>query len=632
MDRQDGEFVGHTACPDCGSRDNLTLYIKKDNKGAEYIDGNCWTCDPSYKSPSYLASQGIDAESYKDYLVNTKRNNKQMTEEDLKFIHEELPTYEIRGNRERRIKKSTYEKYGVHCVVGEDDEPTAYYFPNRKSNEIVGCTVRELPKNFYSIGDAKVTNDLFGQHLFPKGGKFLVITTGREDCMAMYQTLANGDYETACVSVTNGDGGAVKQIKANYEWIVSFEKVILAFDGDDVGQEAVDKVSKLLKPGQAYAVKFSDYKDASDYVKNGKSGKLKDLFWKAEKLSPSGIVGSSQTLSFLKERASFKKIPLPEFAEDLQEMFNGGIALGEITTIAAASSVGKTTITNEFLYHFIFNSPYKFGIISLESDIGELTENLLSIHLNRKFANMDDERKLEFYNSEECENAHRELTTLPDGTDRYYILDHQGATVDKELEGKIEYLVKGLECKGVVLDPLTLALSGAGNDGMDLFMSNLLRFVKREKIAHINVVHVRKNSNGTKANSTGADIHEEDIKGSGSIFQVSMNNILLMRDKENEDPTIRNTTKVVVSKNRRCGRTGPAGYWYYDENTSRLTKSTNPHAEFSDDLREFEQLGAFNDTQSASKEDIESAFSEVDNIPETEDFDEELVFNKPQED
>jgi len=277
-------------------------------------------------------------------------------------------------------------------------------------------------------------------------------------------------------------------------------------------------------------------------------------------------------------------------------MLNGGIALGEITTIAAASSTGKTTVVNEFLYHFVFNSPYKVGIISLESDLGELTENLMSLHLNRKLATMDDEEKLEFYETPEARKAHKQLTTLDDGSDRYMILDHQGDVVDGELQKKIEYLVKGCGCKVIVLDPLTLALSGERNEGMDMFMSWLLRFVKREAIAHINVVHVRKNGSGTRANSTGADIHEEDIKGSGSLFQVSMNNILLMRDKENPDPLVRNTTKVVQSKARRTGNTGPAGYWLYDNHTARLAKGSDPsqQGDFHEDQELFEEFDAFN--------------------------------------
>lgn len=606
MDRQDGEFVGHTACPDCGSRDNLTLYIKKDDKGVQYIDGNCWTCDPSYKSPTYLASQGVDAESYKDYLVNTKRNNKQMTEEDLKFIHEELPTYEIRGNRERRIKKSTYEKYDVHCVVGEDDEPTAYYFPNRKNNEIVGCTVRELPKNFYSIGDAKVTNDLFGQHLFPKGGKFLVITTGREDCMAMYQTLANGDYETACVSVTNGDGGAVKQIKANYEWVVSFEKVILAFDGDEVGQEAVDKVSKLLKPGQAYAVKFGDYKDASDYVKNGKSGKLKDLFWKAEKVSPTGIVHLSQMWDAFQDNTSRDIIPFPPAFGDLNDMMNGGMERGEVTVIGALTSIGKSSIISNIVYHILSSTEHKVGALYLEGTQREIVRDLLSLDQGINLRRLKPEQM----------DMSRLRTAFFEGIakdDKFIAIDHQGSlnSIDDIME-KLRYLAKAEGCDVLIVDPLHAAINADSNSAVIDFMDRVLKLTKETNAAVILVSHMRK-----PASDDPHAVTEYQLMGSSVINQIAFNTILVSRDKMNEDPDIRNATRIQAPKIRRTGLTGEAGWCRYDDSTTRFYRCENPYLK---------------DKESGLIQDIESAFSEVDDIPETEDFDEELVFNKPQED
>ncbi len=48
--------------------------------------------------------------------------------------------------------------------------------------------------------------------------------------------------------------------------------------------------------------------------------------------------------------------------------------------------------------------------------------------------------------------------------------------------------------------------------------------------------------------------------------------IKLSRDKEAEDPWRRNVTKIVVQKNRFCGRTGPAAYLFYDGETGRLTE------------------------------------------------------------
>ena len=619
MEQVDGVLLGHVACTKHGSSDSLALY-EKEVDGEKIVDGHCWS-ECGFISTKELQELEIideDCNVIVDFAMKSYSKPFVMNEEARKKVEDikDLPSV---GWKERGIPTIVSKFYDVRTKKDEQGNVTHRYYPSTEDGEIVGWHVRDdlvkQAKNrgekidkppFFPIGKVRSDCELFGQCKFNKGGKFLVLASGEEDAQAIFTALnverKDGKsvlkkFVTPVVSTTVGEA-AIKQIKNNHEFITSFENVVVMYDNDSAGREGAEKVAKVLKVGQC---KIATYhrKDACEHLKRGEIQQIVNAFWKAEKYSPAGVVGSSSTLSALKERASFEKIPLPDFAEDMSVMFNGGIALGEITTIAAASSVGKTTVTNEFLYHFINNCKYRVGVISLESDVGELTENLMSIHTNLKLANMPDEEKLKLYSTPDFEEKHRELTLTDDGEDRYIILDHQGAVTDGALMDKIEYLVKGLDCKIIILDPLTLALSGSQNDGMDLFMSDLLRFVKRERVAHVNVVHVRKNSSGTKANSTGGVIHEEDIKGSGSIFQVSMNNILLMRDKENPDPVVRNTTKVVISKNRRCGNTGPAGFWYYDNYTSRLRKGTDgsSDAAFEDQFKEFDELGAFNNVQ-----------------------------------
>lgn len=629
----EGICLGHVGCPKHGSSDSLALYEKEIN-GKKVVDGYCWSECGKIDTNELVELGVIDDECNVLIEFATKSSGKVfvMTDEVMKRVNEVLD-YETHGWKERRIPRIVSEFYGVKTKLNSDGEVTYRYYPSTEGGELVGWHVRnDLAKReknetgkttqqpFFPIGKVRSDCELFGQSKFSTGGKFnetLVIAAGEEDAMALFTCInteekqINGrktrvlkKYITPVVSTTVGET-ALKQIKNNYEFVTAFKNVVIMYDNDKAGKEGSEKLARTLKVGQAKIAKLQR-KDVCEHTKRGEFDAVVQAYYNAESYCPAGIVGSSNTLEALKERASYEKIELPLFAEELNNMFNGGIALGEITTIAAASSVGKTTITNEWLYHFIFNSSYRVGVISLESEIGELTENLMSLHINKKLANMDDDEKLALYDTPEFIEKHKEAMSLPDGSDRFIILDHQGAITDGKLMDKIEYLVHGLGCKIIILDPLTLAMSGKNNDGMDEFMSDLLRFVKREKVAHINVVHVRKNLAGTKANSTGATISEEDIKGSGSIFQVSMNNILLMRDKTNDDPIVRNTTYVVVSKNRRCGNTGPAGSWYYDNYTSRLKKGCDEVVfDVQSDIDDFQSLGAFNSNTSTVDDDWE---------------------------
>ena len=63
---------------------------------------------------------------------------------------------------------------------------------------------------------------------------------------------------------------------------------------------------------------------------------------------------------------------------------------------------------------------------------------------------------------------------------------------------------------------------------------------------------------------------EQGVSGSSTIVKSCSNNIMLWRDKEAEDPVVRNTTVVTLAKARTTGQTGPAGEYYYDNKTHTM--------------------------------------------------------------
>ncbi len=56
-------------------------------------------------------------------------------------------------------------------------------------------------------------------------------------------------------------------------------------------------------------------------------------------------------------------------------------------------------------------------------------------------------------------------------------------------------------------------------------------------------------------------------RGSRNISKVADIRVDLTRDVKNSDDRKRNTTNLMVSKNRFCGRTGPAGQLLFDPYT-----------------------------------------------------------------
>ena len=101
-------------------------------------------------------------------------------------------------------------------------------------------------------------------------------------------------------------------------------------------------------------------------------------------------------------------------------------------------------------------------------------------------------------------------------------------------------------------------------------MSDVLKLVKRTGVSLVIVSHVRKSSGGSKDISEGGRVTESDLKGSSALIQVAFNTIILERDKVNDDPVVKNTTRITVWKSRRTGKTGDAGTYFYNNLTGRL--------------------------------------------------------------
>jgi twinkle protein len=101
-------------------------------------------------------------------------------------------------------------------------------------------------------------------------------------------------------------------------------------------------------------------------------------------------------------------------------------------------------------------------------------------------------------------------------------------------------------------------------------MNDLLKFVKRLPVWVGLVSHLRKTSNTGKAFEEGKMPTLDDIKGSGSIKQISMDIVAFARNLMAEDPVVRNTIEIASLKCRFTGLTGFVSGSYYDFDTGRL--------------------------------------------------------------
>ena len=108
-------------------------------------------------------------------------------------------------------------------------------------------------KTMQTIGDFKKA-ELFGQHLFAKGGRSITITEGEEDAMACYQ-MHGSKYPA--VSIKTGAQSALKCCKEQYDYLNSFESIIISFDTDTAGKSAAIEVG-LSQPQSLWHAYWGD--------------------------------------------------------------------------------------------------------------------------------------------------------------------------------------------------------------------------------------------------------------------------------------------------------------------------------------------------------------------------------------
>jgi twinkle protein len=458
----------------------------------------------------------------------------------------------------RGISQEVVDYFDVKMSVDPNGKPLAHYYPWTVNGSVAAYQERKLPKDFRTYGDFKNV-ELFGQRQATSGFT-LVICEGAIDTMSVaqaYREKYGRNYSVVGVPSSSSTSCALGQ----RDWINSFKTVVIMMDQDEAGQKMTNFLGKMIKPGKAKVAKLPE-NDANETLMKHGWRTLIECIWNAQSWNPSGIVTGQPIWDQFIQRKNVECVPYPDCLSGLNKKLKG-IRHGEITLFTSGTGSGKSTVIKEIILDLLSKTDDRIGLISLEESVGDTAEKFIGMALKKPL-------------NEDTQPSEDELRQGFDevfGDERLVLLDHQGSVGDDSLVDKIEYMAL-MGCKYLVLDHITIAVSEGsdgltGNEAIDKFMSDLLKIVKRHNIWLGLISHLRK-AQGGKAFEDGNIASIDDIKGSGSIKQISFDIIAFSRNLVAEDDYERNTVTFRVLKSRFTGQTGDAGCATYDTNTTRL--------------------------------------------------------------
>jgi twinkle protein len=518
------EFLHHGPCPSCGSTDACATY----SDGGTY----CFSCKRHTKG-----DENISEEIAKPLFIDWSPAEGEPLD---------LPS--------RGLKKATLEFW--HYRIGENCHIANYFDPSTR--DLVAQKIRRAGKQFSINGNGK-DMPLYGQWLW-SGGKHLVITEGEIDALSMSQAF---DLKWPVVSLPNGAQSAAKSIAEHYEWLDRFDRIVLMFDMDRPGREAVETVAPLLPPGKA-CIALLPKKDANEVLVQHGPGRLVSCFWDAQAWRPDGIVDGKEFDLARVKQAAVQGFPLPY--PRLQEMVLG-TRKGELTLWTAGSGIGKSTIVREIGYDLHENHGCFIGNVFLEENNVKTAQAYVAIHNSVPLG------RLRFQPHLLDDTSWR--ASLEKVVQRgMWFYNHFGSLESKNLITKLRYMATVCKVDFILLDHISIVTSGleSSKEGerkdIDILMTRLRSLIEETGVGVIAIVHLKRTE---KNFNEGEHVALSDLRGSASLEQLSDNVYALERNQQGASPT---KALIRVLKCRELGETGEADTLNYNRATGRLELST----------------------------------------------------------
>ena len=533
-------------CSECGSSD----------ANHHYPDGHtfCYSCKTHKPAKEVTTMATVQS--------NTNQNSMKLLNSSRLAEYNDIP--------ERKITKETARKFNT-LTKKKGSKPThhVYQYYDSKGNHICNKVRDTANKKFWSEGNMNGAG-LFGQNIFTQKAKFITITEGEVDAMSAYQLMGS---QWPVVSLKNGAASAVSNCKQSFEYLNQFGNIVLCFDNDKAGRKAANEVAEIFEPNKCKIMQL-DLKDANECLKVGmRSEDFINAWWAAKPFTPAGIINLHDLGDSLYDEDYCETCLYPW--SDLNEK-TYGMRTGELVTFTSGAGMGKSSIMRELMHHLMMNTKDNIGVLAMEESVRNTAFNIMSVEANARLYIKEVREQI----SPEQLRDWQEKTI---GTKRFFAFDHFGSISNDEILARVRYMAKALETKWVILDHLSILVSGQEDNGderksIDILMTKLRSLVEETGIGLLLVSHLRRPA-GDRGHEDGREVSLSHLRGSARIAHLSDAVIAVARNQQADDEQAANTTTIRILKNRYTGDTGIACYLHYDKETGRMTQIDNPFME-----------------------------------------------------
>jgi twinkle protein len=495
-----------------------------------------------------------------DTIKQNTTDHKTNKKEILTGSHQDLPGRNISARTCKLYNYLTGTYQGKLCHIAE-------YLDSE--NRVVANHIRLPAKQFRWTGDADTKKlQLFGAHLGSEGT--LILTEGEIDAMSVYEALScnswrvQGNWKWCVASIASGAGSAEQQITytTNLDWILGFDKVILFFDADSTGKEAVQKVAQSIGR-RVYIAQNFPYKDANEAWQKRDEKAIRTAIENAKAYRPDVIVPASSLWERLLKPDLTRGYSFPWEGWNL---LTKGLQPGELWMLSGGTGIGKSLFSRSICLH-LARQGVTCAYIGLEETVDTTLARMMSEEVGKKVYLMGEAERAEI--QDELMRAFMPIE------EHIYFMDRFGGDNFESFVNNVRHYVLVEGCKVVFLDHFSLLADGIalGTDqrrAIDKCIKELKTMCIELKFTMVCVCHLSRDSGGHTPAEEGGEPHLGQLRGSHSLAQIPDYIVMFQRNPNDNNPDSANTTTCYLKKNRVTGELGEMCQLYYNRETCQF--------------------------------------------------------------